>query len=249
MTDERTLDRIVSLPDPRNWQAADFLYTTDLDRALAAVLAQHHTDAFKTWAKLISAAAEGTQPAVTQVIWPCTEQLDQGQTGHCVGFGSAQWCDTLGTDQLDDHYLDVDGHKIYYECKIIDNEPKAENGSSVHSAAKVLKARGRIKNYAWTASLDEIKQWLLTKGPVLVGTDWYAGMFTPDAQGVIHPTGNVEGGHCYVLAGYDPTTDLIELHNSWGSSWGVDGRARIPAAEFEMLAASNGEALVAVELA
>ena len=253
------LGRTPSVPDDRNWQASTFLDgpATALDAALDAMLKQHHTNAFKNWARLVTAAAQGNpqpspNPAPTPpvgVVLADPDQLDQGQTGHCVGFGWSQFLNTLGTDGIDDHYADADGHALYYECKIIDGEPKQENGSSVHSGAKAVKARGRIQGYAWANTISEVEQWLLTKGPVTVGTDWWTTMFDPDPTGLINVGGKVEGGHCYVLDGYDPTTGLFRIQNSWGSSWGQNGYAYISMKDFGTLLDAQGEACVAVELA
>jgi hypothetical protein len=114
--------------------------------------------------------------------------------------------------------------------------------------AKVLKIAGRLNIYAFAATVDEAVQWILTKGPVLFGTDWYTGMFSPNEQGLVKPTGSVEGGHEYVGIGYDPVTEIIEYINSWSDTWGVNGRFYMHKEDAEKVFAYQGEALVAVEL-
>lgn len=258
------LGRVPSDPDPRNYRLASFLrgrpVTKDDAKREAALhslqelcsAVQHSLTTSRTvkdWAVAVTellAPSPAPHPAPPSAVvqWTDAHQLDQSDTPHCVGFGWAQYGNCL---PVDDNYHDPDGHAIYYECKVIDGEPRQEDGSSVHSGAKAMKARGRINAYAWAGTLDEITTWLQTKGPVVVGTDWTADMFTPDQSGMIHPTGEVKGGHCYILVGYDGRT--LKLQNSWGASWGLNGFAYIDAQEWWQLFQSNGEACTGVELA
>lgn len=250
------LGRVKSQPDPRNWQLAPFLNPAPLaalnDAVQKSKLTPHAVKAWiaeatKELAALVPAPPAPPEPP-TSTRWADAHQLDQGQTPHCVGFGWSQYGNTL---PVDDGYADADGHALYYACKVIDGEPGQENGSSVHSGAKAMKNQGRIDGYAWASNLDEIKQWVLTKGPVTVGTLWTNDMFNPDASGFVHPTGGVAGGHCYVLLGYDQITDVLTFQNSWGASWGDNGYFRMHASEWWDLYSrdNDGEACVALELA
>jgi hypothetical protein len=171
------------------------------------------------------------------------EPLNQGETPHCVGFGGANFGINL---PIQDNYTNQDGHDFYYKCKVIDGEPNAENGSTVRSIAKVLQQAGRIKNYAFASSIDEIDYWLLNNGPLIVGVDWYNDMFTPDENNQIHIGGAWVGGHCGVI------NELMEtgfyfFQNSWGG-WGIHGGAKIAKIDFEILMNNQGEAMTAVEL-
>jgi len=260
------LGRNVSAPDPRNWQLGTFLdgggTATPLDAALDALLAGYAGKATKAWARLVTQALDAmaptppvpptppAPPAPTPsgaVEWLDTEPvLDQGQTPHCIGDGGAQWGNT---PPVDDRYTQADADVLYYACKTRDGEPGQENGSSVHTLAKELAARGRIGGYAWAANVDQVAQWVLGHGPVIFGTDWYDSMFTPDANGLIVPTGQLRGGHCYVVVGYDPATQLFKILNSWSASWGINGRAYLHYSSVRSLLATQGEALAAVELA
>jgi hypothetical protein len=180
--------------------------------------------------------------AAASMFWQTGTMLDQGQTGHCVGFGFADFGNCL---PVDDNYANSDGHAIYYEAKVIDGEPNQEDGSTVRSGAKAMKNRGRIGAYAF-GSPAEAKAFVLSKGPVTLGIDWYDGMFNPDASGVIRPTGNLAGGHCILCYGADAT--YAYLQNSWGASWGVKGCCKISWADLSSIFADGGEACAAVEL-
>lgn len=186
-------------------------------------------------------------PSTTLVEWEDPEAiLDQGNTGHCVGFSGAQWGNTL---PIDDKFVNQDGHDIYYECKVIDREPNQENGSSVRSLAKALKNRGRLSAYAFASNVDEFVTWIQTKGPVVMGTDWLDNMFDPAADGTVNVSGSIAGGHAYVANGYDSATQEIHFINSWSDTWGNKGHFKMAKADMENLFADYGEAMVALELA
>lgn len=186
-------------------------------------------------------------PAPVSQVWADDEPtLDQGQTGHCIGFGGCQWQNTL---PIDDKLSNADGDSLYYACKIVDGEPRAEDGSTVHTLASVLKIAKRLDAYAWATTVEDIAAFITSTGPVVVGTDWYQDMFTP-ADGFLKPTGTLAGGHCYVLIGYTPDAagDFFTMKNSWGAGWGENGTAKILVSDFATLLAEQGEALCAVEL-
>lgn len=170
------------------------------------------------------------------------EPLNQKLTGHCVGFAMADFGINL---PIQDTYTDEDGHNFYYKCKVIDGDPYGEDGTNLRAAAKVLKQEGKIPSYAFASTTDEITYWLLNKGPMIVGTRWTADMFIPDANNIIHPTGDVKGGHGYLLN--EKTKDgFYHIQNSWGY-WGVDGGTYISISDFEILLRNDGEAIAAVE--
>lgn len=198
--------------------------------------------------------APPTPPAPTGGVWLNSEPvLDQGQTGHCVGFAWSQWGNCL---PVDDRYKNADGDRLYYECKDIDGEPHQEDGSYTRSAAKAMVARGRLLAYAFATSTSDVDFWLQTKGPVPTGTNWHDAMFHPDGHGIVHPTGPIAGGHEYLIIGQAAVGGLpcYVCQNSWGSGWGVvfqgmHGIFFIPKTEYGDLLAADGDACLALEVA
>jgi hypothetical protein len=170
--------------------------------------------------------------------------LDQEQTPYCVGFSMAHFgiCEPTFTP-----YTKKDATEMYYECKEKDGDPRGQSGTTIRSAAKVLRDRGAIENYAFASSIDQIKWWLLNRGPIIVGTIWTEEMMNPDADGNLNIDGFIVGGHAYLL---DELTDddRIGFSNSWGTGWGKNGKAYMSLEDFEKLFERGGEALAAVEL-
>lgn len=208
--------------------------------------------------RLIDAIEDGTTPKPAPkpptpapapqpggvILWGDDARLNQGRTGHCVGFGWAGWGDSL---PVRDSYTDADANAVYYAAKVIDGEPGQENGSTVRSGAKAMQQRGRLSAYAFAASVDEVKV-ALRSGPVVFGTDWTQDMFKPDAHGLVSPTGPIAGGHCYLCIGYDPEQGVFRFRNSWGAEWGLNGDFLVHEDDAAKLLAQQGEACVAVEL-
>lgn len=175
------------------------------------------------------------------------ETLNQEQTFHCVGFSMANFGINSPTNMK---YTNEIGHSFYYLCKEEDGEPKAENGSSIRSAAKVLRKVRRINGYAFASTMSVIRWWLLNKGPMITGTIWTQNMFTPDSNGIILPIGDIVGGHAYLLdeVKYINSKEYLGFHNSWGEGWGIKGRGYISFEDFEKILRQFGEVMTAVEL-
>jgi hypothetical protein len=210
-------------PDPRNWQMVDH----------------------PIWASLEANASLIAGP----VLWLCPAILDQLQTGMCVGFG---WTDLAQSSPNPKVIVPGAGYvkgstpeRIYDLAQQYDGSPLNPNtGASVESGAKATRDYNFIRTYRFAKTVHEIAVTVLSYGPVVMGTNWYNGMFTPDAHHRIRPTGTVAGGHCWVIRGYDRNSGLFRLRNSWGKSWGADGDAFISGPDLTKLLSEQGEACV-----
>lgn len=177
--------------------------------------------------------------------WHSDLVLDQKLTPHCVGFAWAGWGIA---DPIEDKWTDCMGHSIYRECKVLDGEPGAENGSTVRTGAKVMAKRGRIATYFFARTVDEALNYLARYGTVVFGTVWHEGMFKPSLIGkVIRPTGPLKGGHAWLAVGVD--AKYVTIRNSWGTDWGSAGDARLSIADLKAVWKSGGEACAASERA
>ena len=175
--------------------------------------------------------------------WHSDRVLDQKSTQRCVGYSWSAW--GISTP-VEDAWNNAMGDSIYAACKIIDREPGAENGSTVRSGAKVMQARKKLATYYFARSIDEAADYVARYGPVVLGTEWYTGMYTPNAAGIMRPTGKLSGGHAYLWIGVDKT--YATIRNSWSEKWGKGGDARILLTDLKRLFEAGGEACSASEL-
>lgn len=250
----RLLGRVYQ-PDARDWSVARLLEIAEpaeeiLQRTVEQVMRE--TSYFSDWPSYLVFwrwLKKHHEPAPTPTdhapSWELTVQLDQGDTPHCVGFGWAGWVDATPVPGI---YQNADAHALYYECKVIDGEPRAETGSTVRSGALAVRARGRLAAFAFARNTAEIDDWVNNHGSVVVGTNWTEDMFHPDADGYVRPTGAVAGGHCYLLLDVLDSEDAYLFQNSWGSAWGNSGRFKIKRSDFAGLLDTDGEACCAAEL-
>jgi hypothetical protein len=204
--------------------------------------------------------------------------LDQGQTGTCVAHGLVAKLRGLpvlinpprcpAPFDLYDRATRVD------EYAENDHDTERAMGTSVRAGCKVLAELGLISSYHWAYSTEEILQWVLGgQGGIVLGTDWYDWMSSPNPEtGIMaRPHGqqaHLEGGHCYYIFGADRDAGVVDIQNSWGPAWGgwlghpagqksspttpkqrlYEGCARLPVAELDRLLKGNGEAAAIVEV-
>ena len=190
-------------------------------------------------------------------LWKTGPILDQGTEGACVGFG---WtAETLaGPVQVDLRNVQADvprdptdfAHHVYKEAQKIDQWPgESYEGTSVLAGAKVLVGLGILHEYRWAFSVADIIGTLMTHGPVVLGINWYNGMYRAP-NGKLEIFGNKVGGHCILVVGYNPSSDkfgnkpAVILQNSWGPDWGINGIAEMSVEDLDRLVREGGEACV-----
>lgn len=201
--------------------------------------------------KFLMKALLSTAPSVrTSRYWSASGWWgDQAQTSQCVGYSWAHWVEDGPVTQTGKAPI-VPPLDIYTEAQKIDDFP-GENydGTTVRAGAKVLQDKGFIQSYTWAWDVDTVIQAILEKGPVVVGTNWYYDMFRPNIDtAIIMVSGNLAGGHAYVLNGVNIKKKLIRIKNSWGRAWGDKGHAYISFDDMDKLIKSNGEACLAIEI-
>lgn len=178
---------------------------------------------------------------------------DQGLSPFCVGFAGEAWQRTTpslhGTATLD-----ATGY--YNGAQAYDEWPGVGyDGTSVHGLMKFLVAHpdNDVQSYRWARTTDEIALWLNSEhaSPVVLGINWLASMWEPDANATLAVDGPVDGGHSLIVIGYayGPGKSIgFLLQNSWGRGWGLDGRAWIAEKDLQRLLDEDGEAAVASKL-
>jgi hypothetical protein len=143
-------------------------------------------------------------------------------------------------------------YKLYREAQKIDPWP-GENysGTSVLAGVKVAQSMGFFDEYRWCFSIEDMLRALSHEGPIVVGTDWYDGMYEPRADGLVRPTGAKVGGHCWLIRGFQMKPKLkgvrepvFRARNSWGGDWGVGGDFFITLSDYESMLLPGGDQVV-----
>lgn len=166
---------------------------------------------------------------------------DQGATPQCVGYAWAHW---LANEPLTQR-LDPTG--IYQFAQQLDEWDGTDyDGTSVRAGAKVLRSLGFVREFRWAANLNQLVYAVAEVGPVVCGTDWTSGMESVGSDGYVSATGNILGGHAWLIDGVNLSRGVFRLKNSWGESWGKRGRAWIGFGDVQRLM-PGGEFCLAIE--
>lgn len=184
--------------------------------------------------------------------WMYAQQpLDQGREGTCVGHGWKH-CLMAGPIKQTKPSTYPTAITIYLEaCKV---DPWQENdngdlqfGTSVRAGAKALHSRGLISEYAWAWDLRTCIDYLLIRGPVVIGVNFYEQMRRTDKQGFMRVGGDLLGGHCMLLLGVNENDRVVRGLNSWGRDFGQNGRFWMDYPTLDRLIGEFGEICAPVE--
>jgi hypothetical protein len=193
----------------------------------------------------------------TFTLWQNGAILDQGSEGACVGFGWTAEA-LAGPIQVDLKQVQSPGPKepnafayyVYREAQKIDQWPGEDyEGTSVLAGAKIMMRYNVLHQYRWAFGINDVVGALMSQGPVVLGINWYSGMYEAPG-GKLRISGNNVGGHCILAIGYNPSSqtfngkETIILQNSWGESWGINGIAEITVEDLDRLIKEGGEACV-----
>lgn len=180
--------------------------------------------------------------------WQGGMVLDQGNLPQCVAYA---WTGFLLAAPIMDKAVKLGGdyeQKLYTRAQQLDEWPgEGYDGTSVRAGAKALQEQGRLKEYVWAKHADEVRRFVLDRGPVILGIDWYEEMFYPTSKGFITIGGQIAGGHAIEIIGYSDALDAFRLIQSWGPSWGQKGRCWLSFDDLDKLITDGGEACSAVE--
>lgn len=182
--------------------------------------------------------------------------LDQGSLGSCTGnatvgaLGSEPFYDTLPADVASSLNEDA-AVRVYSLATQLDEFPGTyppdDSGSSGLGAAKAATQLGYVSGYQHITSIAAA-QTAIVAGPFIVGTNWFSSMDEPASDGLVTVSGTVRGGHEYECFGYDASADVWHFCNSWGTSWGDDGRFMYSTADFAKLLGQQGDATTFVPI-
>lgn len=180
--------------------------------------------------------------------WVQQTTLDQNGYSRCVGY---RWKTLLINSPVRQKAEYPTPDDIYFLAQDNDPWPGREPsyyGTSVRAGAKACVDLGVVSEYRWAFTMDDLLTWLFLYGPLVVGTEWFDGMYDPDEDGYIWPTGSGGNGHCYGVTGGNRVQRKLRIHNSWGSNWSDNGLAWMTFDAFESLLANGGEACFPTEI-
>jgi hypothetical protein len=174
--------------------------------------------------------------------------LDQGAIGSCTGNATAQ---ALNCDPLmpaDRRVLtEADALAIYSAGTRIDKYPgtylPTDTGCDGLSVAKAAVKLGVATAYDHAFGLAHTLGALVLR-PVMIGIPWTQGMFHLDDDGYLEPLGPVVGGHEVCLTAIDTAAENVTVLNSWSSSWGTNGTAKMRWAILGQLLGQGGDATI-----
>lgn len=178
-------------------------------------------------------------------VWTTRKDpLDQGDEGACVGFSCAG---ELAAKPAAYQVTNETGLKIYDAARDIDaSEGRIyPEGATILAGMKACNRARFFSKYVWCFGIDDTINWIVRRGPVVLGINVYTSMFRPSPQGLWSISGNLEGGHAIMANGFWPNHpqfgDVLVLTNSWGKNWGVGGRCYLPIEAAVRLLKEDGE--------
>jgi len=178
------------------------------------------------------------------------EPLDQGQEGECVGFSIAG---ELAAQPNPYEVTDSTGHKIFAAAQSVDRSEGRNfpDGATVLAGMKATQRAKYFTKYGWCFGIDDTINWIIRRGPVVLGINWYDAMYETSDKGLITVDGPIVGGHAIMANGFWPNHplfgDVLVLTNSWGRNWGLAGRGYLPIESAERLLKEDGEVAAPTE--
>lgn len=151
--------------------------------------------------------------------------------------------------------------ELYSAATRLDNKeipgtyPPEDVGTTALGVAKAMVNAGGIVVYNWTFDFESFLA-QLQRTPIMLGTNWYKGMFEVDKNGYAAPGPNdqdPDGGHAFLAHAVDFRNERVGCTNHWinddGTPWGIrigdhpgSFWARFPVVE--RLLAEQGDSLV-----
>lgn len=183
--------------------------------------------------------------------WRRGYPYDQGATSQCVAYTAKGLFNTAPLSAGLSYYTRSKiVPEIWYEgAQDFDEWEGSEyDGTSARGILRYLTSVGKIHEYRWCFGLDDVLKTVSNYGPVSVGSWWRADMWGTNEQGLVPYSGEYAGGHQWELIGVDESREEIIAMNSWGRSWGTNGRFKMKFAEFEKLLEDDADAHTVVTL-
>jgi hypothetical protein len=174
--------------------------------------------------------------------------FDQGRTSECTCYAAKRLlnCAPIRASIEPEVRLQLDPTTLYTYAQTIDEWPGEDyDGTSVLAAAKSAQHAGLISGYKWCFGLDDVLRVASWYGPVEIGVTWYESMFDTTDTGrlIVDTDSDIAGGHAVAIIGVNVSNQTVVISNSWGRSWGDDGRCYMKWSDLGLLLEDWGEAV------
>ena len=165
----------------------------------------------------------------------CGQIEDQGQKPYCAAYSATSWLEGV-LWRVTGNKKEIDPSPLYAEAKRLDGDPIGD-GTTLEAVMQAILNRGyfpggKVKTFGggwfgndFHSALEAVKMAIFRYGGCIIGCDIDTSWYTPK-KGVVRGGGQSLGGHAVTAAGYDEGG--IVIVNSWGESWGRDGKAYLP---------------------
>jgi len=185
-------------------------------------------------------------------VWRRGGAYDQGPSSTCVPHTGKGLLNTAPMSSRVPYYRrsKYDPYAWYPEVQRRDEWPGESpdyEGTSGLGLCKFFLDHGFISEYRACFGLQDVLLTLSHIGPVALGIWWKSHMWQTDSDGFLSVSGENEGGHEVELIGVDVSEKSVIGMNSWGESWGVNGRFKMTWEGLETLLAEQGDAYVIIK--
>ncbi len=188
-----------------------------------------HIDRRESFSRRLITDSEVPDPPTHLVEWTrMCPPFDQGSVGSCTGNASCGALMTTPLHQPGWAFTEADAVSLYSKATQFnapgDQYPPTDWGSSGPCIADALEKDGVIAAAHHTTSLRNFLG-LMTRGPMIVGVQWYTSFDSPLPSGEcpITPDATVRGGHEIQAFKVDPVAKMVWFYQSWGPTWGALG--------------------------
>ncbi|MUG93591.1 peptidase C1 [Scytonema sp. UIC 10036] len=183
-----------------------------------------------------------------------TPMKDQGNCGSCVAFGTIATIEATFRRQRNNPNLNVnlsEAHLFYcyaksegFNCNtgwyadkameaakkgIVDKDcfPYTPGNQDCKLCSDWQNRLVLIGGYHKISDVSAMKEWLSSRGALSACFSVYDDFFAYKSGVYRHVTGNLAGGHCISIVGYDDSQGFWICKNSWGTGWGEQGFFKI----------------------
>jgi len=174
-----------------------------------------------------------------KTTWHIPQVLDQQGNSKNVGYCLAAYLGCEKVKQDFDMAPQEFADKIYQEAFDLDDVPAYVSdrlyGTTLIAGMEAIKKRNLIANYYWIENVSDLSYRVLYDGPSIIATEWTNMMSNLDPNGFARAHGTYEGNHCFVVYGADDKWETFFAVNTWGKSYGKDGKFHIRYKDMERM--------------